>query len=94
VTCYELLVFGEPPLNNATIYLDGKVVKSQAVQFTYLKVPYEKHEIRVEQNGFRPFVTILEGGPGRSERRLLVKFESLDSVPATPSQSDIAKTVE
>lgn len=94
-SCYDLHVWGEPELKEADIYLDNKLIKSSASGDIFLKIPYDQHEIKVIQKGFKPFTTILEGGPGRIERRLLVKLEPLDSVPASPSsQSDTTKSVK
>ncbi len=91
-TCYDLHVWGEPDLKEANIYLDNKLIASTVSGDVFLKIPYDRHEVKVIQKGFKPFITILEGGPGRIERRLLVKFEPLDSVPSIPSQSDTGRT--
>ena len=93
-TCYDLHVWGEPDLKEANVYLDNKLIASSVSGDVFLKIPYDRHEIKVIQKGFKTFITVLEGGPGRIERRLLVKLEPLDSVPSIPSQSDTAKTVK
>jgi hypothetical protein len=93
-TCYELHVWGEPEFENANIYLDNKLIAKSVSGDLFLNIPYNEHEIKVVQKGFKTYTEILEGGPGRRERRLLVKLEPLDSVLAIPSQSDIAKAVK
>ena len=78
-------MWGEPELKVVDIYLDNKVIASSVNGEVFLMIPYKEHTIKVVQRGFKPFIQSLEGGPGRIERRLLVKFEPLDSVPSTSS---------
>lgn len=92
LTCYELRVHARPELNNASIYLDDKLIKSSVVGGIWLKIPYGEHSIKVVQKGFKPFEAVLSGESGRSERALFVEFEPLDSVPPMPFQSDTGKT--
>ncbi len=93
-TCYELFVWAEPPLQNANIYLDDKLIKSSVSGDVFLMIPYKEHPIKIVQKGVKPFTETLKGGPGRIERALFVKFEPLDSVPEIPSQSDTAKAAK
>ncbi len=93
-SCYELVIYGEPDLKNADIYIDNKLVKSSVNFDVSLRLSYEKHEIKVIQKGYKPFVAILEPPTAEETREngFEVKLEPLDSVPPTPSsQSDTAK---
>ncbi len=94
ITCYEIVIYAEPDLKNADIYIDNKLVKSSVNYDVTLRLSYEKHELKVVQKGFKPFIAILEPPTAEETREngFEVKFEPLDSVPPTPSsQSDTAK---
>ncbi len=91
---YRLVIYAVPDLQDADIYIDSKLVRSKVVDVTHIYLSNERHELKVIQKGYKPFVAILEPPTPeeRTERAFEVKFEPLDSVPATPSsQSDTAK---
>ncbi len=96
ISCYGIIIYAEPDLKNAEIYIDNKLVKSSVNYDVTLRLSYEKHEIKVIQKGFKPFTAILEPPTAEETREngFEVKLEPLDSVPATPSQFDTAKTVK
>ena len=77
---YRLVVYAEPNLKKADIYIDSKLVKSSVNIDASFHLSYERHEIKVIQEGFKPFVAILEPPePGESMYGFEVKFEPIDS---------------
>jgi hypothetical protein len=91
---YRLVIYGVPDLEDADIYIDNKLVQSKVDKGTHIYLSNERHELKVIQRGFKPFVAILQPPTPkeRTDQSFEVRFEPLDSVPAIPSsQSGTAK---
>lgn len=81
---YRLVIYAEPELEHADIYIDDKLVRPDVYEITDVNLSLENHKIEVIQKGFKPFVGILkppEGG--ESMYGFKIRFEPFDTTVQT-----------
>jgi len=84
---YELFLIGEPKLDSANVYLDNKLVAENVSGDKWLCMSYGRHEIKIIQRGFKPFIDTLYSERGdRSEQSLLVEFKPFDTTSSTHTE--------
>ncbi len=84
-TCIRVCIIGNPPLKDAEIHIDGKLVGSLVDDYYCTDFKRKKrYEIRVLQKGYKPLTTFFQSKPDdRDARGFVVKLEPLDSVGQT-----------